>query len=258
MNSKNLDLAINTATKAGDFIKKSFGSSFSVGMKQQNPNDVVTEVDRKSEAIIIEALSDASDFSILSEESGMKVSDSSHRWVVDPLDGTKNFSRQVPLFCVSIALMRGNDPLLGVVYNPMSGECFCSEAGKGAFLNGRLIRVSERSIVEGSLIFLNRGLKAEHGNNFIEAASRFRDLCSIRYFGTTAYELCTVARGNGDCFLSSGDKLWDYAAGILLVTEAGGIVTDWNGRAWDNSTSYILASNGKLHEDIKKIVNGIQ
>ncbi len=254
--SKDLLLAIKAAKKAGIVVKKGFGHVKQIDFKQ-NRNDFVTEVDRQSEKIIVEVLS-KSGYSFLAEEGGRTDNHSCFTWVVDPLDGTRSFSTSIPLFCISIALMNGDDILLGVIFNPLSGELFFAESGKGAFLNGSKLSVSERNFESGSLVFVNSGWGELSRSHYVQAVSRLRNLCSLRYFGTTALELCYVAAGRGDAFMSSGDCLWDYAAGILIVRESSGIVTDWNGKNWNNGNSFILATNRKIHGEISEKIKGIQ
>ncbi len=254
--SKDLQLAINAAKKAGVLVRNGFGNVNEVSIKQ-NVNDVVTDIDKKSERLIIEELN-VSGYSILAEETGSLKNDSDFVWVIDPLDGTKNFSASIPLFCISIALMKGSRVLLGVVFNPFSDELFYAEKGKGAFLNGKKISVSDCNFSTGCIIFVNSGWKQQSRSDFIEASSRLRNSCSLRYFGSTALELCYVAAGRGDAFLSSGDSLWDYAAGILIVEEAGGIVTDWKGNAWSEFLNFIFASNKSINNEIREKIKGIQ
>ncbi len=257
MLSRNLKVAIAAAKKAGFVIMASYGKVRSITAKK-DLRDVVTEVDRESDKVIIDHLRANSQYAILTEESGFIGESKDFVWVVDPIDGTKNFSRGIPFFCVCIALLKDNQPVLGVTYNPVTRECFYAEKAKGAFMNGHRISVSTERRLEASVIIVNSGYAEEHRKKrsmIFESMSRSS---SVRVFGSTGLELCLVANGASECFISSGDKVWDYAAGIVLVREAGGRVTDWNGKEWVNRDSFILASNGKFDMAVAEVVKKIQ
>lgn len=255
--SSDLQLAITAAQKAGGIIREGYGNIQSITNKEEGKG-ILTDVDQKSEGIIIKTLQEKSEYAILAEETGDIKGKGDAYWVIDPLDGTTNFSREIPFFCVSIALLKNNQVELGVTLNPMTNECFYAEQGKGAYKNENPIRVSNRSFSKSPVIFISNGYAKEDKRIFAKATDRLSTLCSLRKLGSTALELCYVAQGSVEGFLSSGDELWDYAAGIVLIEEAGGKVTDWKGNKWDNSSSFILASNGLAHEDLLKYTRDLQ
>lgn len=254
--SKDLKLAIEAAKEAGKILKKGFGNFKTVSEKPGK--GIVTEIDKASEDKILAILRRESEYSIYAEESGRKDNKSNKCWIIDPLDGTTNFVRSIPLFCSTIALMENNELSLGVTYNPLTHDCFFAEKGKGAFLNDQRIKVSQKAFTGSNLVLLSSGYASEHKEIFGKAVLALSKDFSIRKLGTTALELCFVAQGNTQAFLCSGDELYDYAAGLLLVREAGGKVTDWKGNDWNNSNSYILASNGVIHDQIISKIKDLQ
>ena len=245
-----LNLAINAAKKAGQIILAGYSSKNIIDVKANKSQ--VTEIDKNSEHAIIQVLESGSKYKILAEETRSTMVSENAFWAVDPLDGTTNFIRRIPLCGVSIALVSNSQPVVGVMFNPITNELFTAEKGKGAFLNGEKISCSD----ESSIIFANSGYNLEHKEKFAQIVGSSIDY-SIRKFGTTAYELATIAKGGGDGFVAWGDELWDHAAGILLVREAGGIVTDWQGNEWSSDTNYVLASNKAIREDLQAIVTKV-
>jgi myo-inositol-1(or 4)-monophosphatase len=191
-----------------------------------------------------------SSYAIMSEETSPDESSRDLSWIVDPIDGTTNFASKIPLFAVSVALLRDQDVILGVILNPMTDECFYAEKGKGAYLNGQPLQVAAKTDPGATILFLNHGYPATDRKRYATLADRLGTTFFVRTFGPTALELCYLARGCAAGFICSGDELWDFAAGIVLVEEAGGKVTDWKGRHWDRSTSFILASNTSCHEEL--------
>lgn len=253
---EDLSLAISAAKKAASVISRSFLRIKRYSIKEGK--GFVTEVDTESEKAILEELQSHSTYSIYTEEAGKIQGDAKGEWIIDPLDGTTNFLCSIPLFAVSIALKKGNDIVLGVVVNPISGELFYAERGKGAFFNEKPIHVSDHVELKNSCIFPNHGYDAESTKNYVEVIKRLATNSYLRQFGSSALELCYVARGNVDGFICSGDELYDYAAGLVILEEAGGKVTDWNGGKWSSDNNFILASNAKMHEDLIVSLRGIQ
>ncbi|MBI2622885.1 MAG: inositol monophosphatase [Candidatus Levybacteria bacterium] len=253
-----LQYALNAAQKAGVILKKGYGNIRSIKNKEGGNKGIVTEIDEKSEEAIIQYLRENSNYPIFTEEAGTIKGKGNMCWIIDPLDGTTNFARGIPLFAISIALLKSDQVQLGVVYNPIINECFYAELGKGAYLNSEPIKISDKNDLQGSVIFANHGYGKHDKELFVEVIKKLSPFSSIRKFGTTALELCYVAKGSAEAFLSAGDELWDYAAGVILIQEAGGRVTDWNGKDWNNSNSYILASNGSNHEELLKALTGMQ
>jgi myo-inositol-1(or 4)-monophosphatase len=244
--SPDLRTAIQAAQAAGEIVRTGFQSEMSPESK--GVKGLVTKYDRLAEQAIVEILQANSGYSVLGEESGLTRTGSDLRWVIDPIDGTANFFRKLPLFAVSIALMKESEVLLGVILNPLTEECFFAEQGRGAFMNGQPIRVSANRDPAKSLIILERGYAEADLERMATLARRLGQKYGVRILGSSALELCTVANGSVDIFICSGDELWDYAAAIPLIREAGGQLTDWRGQPWDPQTPFVLASNGLLHE----------
>jgi myo-inositol-1(or 4)-monophosphatase len=250
--------AILAAKEAGRILSDNFGR---VKSWMKSPKDIVTEADIKAEEVILEILGkEYPDHSIWSEEKGKSLTNSEYMWVVDPLDGTTNYSVKNPFFNVSIALAHRGEIVSGVVYSPITDELFHAEKGKGAFLNEEKIQVSKEAALENLLIVYCHG----HSDTDIGRVTRlfprlkplFRDFSRMR---SGALEHAFVAAGRLGAYISPGGKPMDSAAGILLVTEAGGKATDFEGKPWnvhlDNSD--VITSNGVIHEKLLDLVKGI-
>lgn len=246
-----LNSAIEAALAAGQLQRSRFDSGFSIDLK--GAKNLVTELDLASEALIVERLrADFPEHGILAEEGDYPSGDGRHVWIIDPLDGTTNFAHGYPWFCVSIALAVGGELLVGVIYNPMTDELFTASAGVGAFRNGRRLSVSTRSPLSGSL--LGTGFPydcaTDPENNF-EQFIRFQKAArGIRRAGAAALDLAYLAAGRLDGFWEVKLKPWDVAAGTLLVREAGGRVTSFDGGDYEVTNHRILASNGLIHAEM--------
>lgn len=253
--SDELRLAIEAITKAGGIIRNGYGQALEIKIKE-NARSIVTQIDYQSEKEIINVLKSGYDYPILAEESGEvgKIEDTF--WVIDPLDGTTNFSRGIPFFSVSIALVKNNQVILGVTLDPLTNELYWAQKGKGAYLNDKPIRVS--STTEGALLVLNKGITRKADLKYIAATRKLSPSFVLRRMGSSCRELCLVAKGSIEGFADFDDKLWDYAAGVLLVSEAGGKVTDWQGNNWDIKNKYVLATNGVIHGQIKNLIANLQ
>ena len=221
--------------------------------------NLVTNVDRQSQANIIEILHHyfAEHGILAEEEGGLKETDSPYKWIVDPLDGTTNYAHGYPCFCISIALEKEKEIILGVVYNPVLNELFFSEIGKGAFLNGKRIFVSKTKRINRSLLATGfpytRGEQLAHHINQFKA---FMKHChGIRRDGSAALNLCYLAMGRFDGFWEVNLSPWDTAAGSLLVKEAGGRLTDFSGNPFSHYAKETLATNGLIHQEMLKILN---
>jgi myo-inositol-1(or 4)-monophosphatase len=194
----------------------------------------------------------------MGEESGLSDRQTEAIWVVDPIDGTTNFSRGLPFFSVSIALLHGSEVKIGVIFNPTTDELFFAERGQGAYLNGDAIHVSTYRDPARAVICLDRGYAKADVERMVTILSRLDRKYNVRVFGTSAFELTTLARGATDAFICSGDELWDYVAGVLLVQEAGGKFTDWRGEPWNRHHSFVFASNGALHDLLLPEISDLQ
>lgn len=247
-------IAIEAALKSGLFIKRSIGRFGSISYKGRD--NLVTDVDRRSEAIIIDTIRKAfPSHSILAEERGSLKTPSPYRWLIDPLDGTTNFAHSFPFFSVSVALERCGRLVLGVVYDPTRDELFCAEAGKGAFLNKKRIHVSSVKHLSGALLgtgfAYGRKKKIKNVVNFKNMLKRAQ---AIRRPGSAALDLCYVACARFDGFWEMDLHPWDSAAGTLMVREAGGCVTKFDGSPYTPYDKEVLAANRFIHRSMISVL----
>lgn len=251
-----LNVMVQAATKAGRSLARDFGEVQNLQVSLKGPGDYVSQADRKAEDIIYNELSKARPgYSFLMEESGaVKGSDDQHRWIVDPLDGTTNFLHGIPIFAVSIALERQGVLVAGLIYNPAMDELYTAERGGGAFLNDRRLRVAARRNLNDAVIgtgipHLGRG---NHGHYLVELRNVMGEVSGIRRMGAAALDLAYVAAGRLDGFWEDALHPWDVAAGMLIIREAGGFVTDKAGGADVFGTGGIVAGNEAIHTALLK------
>jgi len=247
-------VAIRAALRSGLFIKSSVGRIETISYKGRD--NIVTDVDKKSERMILRDIQAAfPDHSILSEESEPKRGTSPYKWIVDPLDGTTNFAHAFPFFSVSIALEFNGSICLGVVYDPMRDELFYAENKNGSYLNGKKIHVSKtKKLIDGFISTgFSYGMKKKDRN-----VGYFRNMLTrssaIRRAGSAALDLCYVACGRFDGFWEMDLHPWDSAAGKLIVEEASGCVTRFDGTSYTPYHKDILATNGMIHSQMSKIL----
>jgi myo-inositol-1(or 4)-monophosphatase len=251
-----LRVAVRACRAAGRHQMRFFGKAQEVEHKGEI--DLVTAVDRESEEKIVRILRRAfPDHGILAEESPPSRGTGSFLWVVDPLDGTTNYSRGFPVFCVSIALAQRGRVVAGAVYNPVLNELFTATRGGGARLNGRRLQVSAQEDLDGA--FLATGfpydIRRSKRNN-LDHFTRFATRClAIRRAGSAALDLAGVACGRFDGYWELKLKPWDLAAGTLLVTEAGGRVSSMEGRSWTLKQGGVIASNGRVHRQMLDVLH---
>src|SRR5215203_7256863 len=247
--------AVQIARDAGQILRDRFGQPHDVRFK--STIDLVTEADRAAEDLIADRLRTiCPEHDLLCEEGSVGLSvGASYRWVVDPLDGTTNFAHGLPTFAVSIALEDAGVPVVGVVYDPMRDELFLARQGAGATLNGSPIRVSAVDRMIASILvtgfsydFERRAQQAEVWRDFLTRVQ------AIRQTGSAALNLCYIAAGRLDGYWERGISPWDVAAGAVIVTEAGGAVTDMRGGAFHSDDREILASNGTVHPDLLNVI----
>lgn len=246
-----LNRAVEVAIAAGRLQRSRLGGEVSI--QHKGLKDLVTEVDLASEKIIVDGLMQSfPTHSVLAEEGGLQDLSSSFCWVVDPLDGTTNFAHGFPWFAVSIALLHRETPCIGVIYNPMTDELFTAVAGQGAWCNGRRLQVSTANTIAGSLLATGFPYDCATSpvNNFKEFMLFQRQARGVRRAGAAALDLAYVAKGVFDGFWEFKLNPWDVAAGVLLVQEAGGMVTDHAGGEYRVSENRILASNGRIHQEM--------
>ena len=237
---------------AATILKENFNTSFTITNKE-GINNLVTEVDHKSERAIMDIIrQDYPDHYILTEESGEIPQDSIFKWIIDPIDGTINYANSIPICCVSIGVEIDGKMEMGAVYNPFINELFFAQRGFGATLNDQIIRVSDKSGVATSCLatgFPYTYLDMENGP--LEVFGRLiRNGIPVRRLGSAAIDLCYVAAGRFDGFYEHKLQAWDSAAGFLMVEEAGGKVTDLNGDYYNPYKHGIVATNGKIHEEL--------
>ena len=222
------------ALKAGRGLKRDFGEVENLQVSVKGPGDFVTAADRRAEKTVFEELSKARPgYGFVMEETGeVEGSDKTHTWYVDPLDGTTNFLHGIPIFGVSIALMRENQVVAGVVYNPAVDDMFIAERGQGAYLNNRRLRVAQRRDLADCIIgcgIPHLGKRRDHPRFLGEAQRVMGQVSNLRRLGAAALDLCFVAAGRYDAYWERTLKSWDMAAGLIMVREAGGFVTDCDG-----------------------------
>lgn len=228
-----LNVMVQAAMKAGRSLSRDFGEVQNLQVSMKGPGDYVSQADRKAEEILFTELSKARPgYAFLMEERGLiEGDDGQHRWIVDPLDGTTNFLHGIPLFAISIALERQGQIVAGVVYNPAMDELYTAERGGGAFMNDRRLRVAGRTKLIDAVIgcgvpHLGRG---QHGNFLVELRNVMAEVSGVRRLGSASLDLAYVAAGRMDGFWETGLSAWDVAAGILLIREAGGFMSDFAG-----------------------------
>lgn len=251
-----LNIAIRAARNAGGLIQQSADKVDQLTIDFKSKNDFVTQVDRLVEQEIIQVINYAyPDHSILAEESGEKKGND-YVWVIDPLDGTTNFLHGYPQYAVSIALKNKGKTEVGVVYDPLRDELFTAEKGGGAMLNNRRLRVTKKARLTTAL--LGTGFPFKYPQHLDAYMDMFKALtlttAGIRRGGSAALDLAYLAAGRLDGFWEIGLKEWDIAAGILLVQEAGGVVTDFNFRDNYLASGNIIAGNPKMHQAMFKVI----
>lgn len=254
-----LNIAINAALKAGKIITRHLEQLDKLTIFEKGRNDLVTMVDKSAEEVIIETIYKAyPNHSILGEESGRHPGNE-FTWVIDPLDGTMNYIHGFPQFAVSIGIKMKDHLEHGVIYDPLSQDLYTASRGRGAHLNNRRIRVSERTDLNGALIgsafpFHDRDAKP-HGVPHLEILQEiFTKGSDVRRIGSAALNLAYVASGKLDGFWESDLKEWDIAAGALIVREAGGFVSDFNGENDFLESGSIIAGTRKVHTELLQII----
>jgi myo-inositol-1(or 4)-monophosphatase len=248
-------VAVAAAYKGARVIMPFYGRLSKINKK--GAIDLVTEADIGSEKIIIETIkAKFPDHSILAEESGLNNGNSECKWIIDPLDGTTNFTHQLGLFAISIAFLLNGNVVVGVVLNPVSGELFTAIKDKGAALNGRPIKVSNIDKVSESLLIT--GFPYNHKKIFKALMTRFAGCLKasqgVRRLGSAALDLCFVACGRFEGFWEQNLNPWDTAAGALIAQEAGAVITDFSNGPFDIYEKEILATNGKIHKEMLSLL----
>ncbi|WP_299624418.1 inositol monophosphatase family protein [Pelagibius sp.] len=254
-----INVMAKAAEKAARGLKRDFGEVENLQVSRKGPADFVSAADLKAEKTIREELSRARPgYGFLMEESGAVApsDDSGRRWIVDPLDGTTNFLHGLPQFAISIALEERGEIIAGLIYDPIKDDLFHAERGGGAFHNDRRLRVSSRNRLAESLIatgapYIGHGDRERYLG---EIDAVMEQTAGIRRWGSAALDLAYVAAGRFDAFWEWGLSAWDIAAGTILVREAGGYVSELNGKTINLESGSILASNNNIHSDLMKLL----
>ena len=249
---------VKACRKASKTVIRDFGEIENLQVSLKGPGDFVTNCDTKVEKILIDELLKASpSYSILSEEIGEINNDDSFKWIIDPIDGTSNFLHGVPHFAISVGLEHNKEIICGIIYDPIKDEMFTAEKGNGSYMNNQRMRVSSRSKLEDCMIFTG-GPKRDAKNRELALKEYYKFsikvLTPIRKLGSASLDMAYVAAGRCDGFLQRNLNYWDVAAGIILVKEAGGFVTDFNGENEYIQNKTILATNAKINEEMIEVL----
>jgi myo-inositol-1(or 4)-monophosphatase len=239
-------------------LRRYFNGSFTISSKE-SINDLVTDADHASERAIIKIIQDKHpDHFILSEETGSVQTNSKTKWIIDPIDGTINFANGIPICCVSIGVEQDGEMLMGAVFNPFMNELFFAEKGKGATLNEKPIKVSDKDNLLTSCLVTGFPYQyLDVANGPLEIFEKLiRKSIPVRRLGSAALDLCWTAAGRFDGFYEHKLQAWDSAAGYIIVQEAGGVVTDLKGDKFNPYQPGIIASNGKIHDQLLALMKG--
>ncbi len=254
-----LNVMVQAALKAGKSLSRDFGEVQNLQVSVKGPSDFVSQADMKAEKIVKDELLKARPtYGFLGEESEeITGTDGAHRWIVDPLDGTTNFLHGIPQFAVSIALERNGEIVAGVVFNPATDELYTAERGGGAFLNDRRLRVAARKVLSDCVIgcgvpHLGRG---HHGKFLVELRHVMGEAAGLRRLGSASLDLAYVAAGRMDGFWETELSPWDVAAGLLLIREAGGFVSDMKGGQDIFESRSVVAGNEYIQKALVEVVN---
>jgi myo-inositol-1(or 4)-monophosphatase len=249
---KRKPVAIKAIRLAGKILRENFAKK--IKAKAKADRDFVTDIDLKADQAISQLIKiNYPDDEILSEESRYEKRKNGFTWIIDPIDGTHNYIHHIDIFGTSIALAFKGKVLLGAIYMPLSGQLYIAEKGKGAFLNGKRIRVSRRKLSAATLIY-DSSIRINKRPMLASLGRLSERVFNIRMFGSTVRSLAYVAEGKAEAEIEFNDKVWDFAAGLLLVEEAGGMASDFQGRPWNIHTHGYVASNGLIHEKLLRLL----
>jgi len=253
---KEKELVESLARKAGDALMKHFRQDWALLKKRGTAKEIATQYDKEVDRLIVEEIKRYyPHHSLLTEESGFLQGDPDWLWIVDSLDGTGDFANFNPFFSVCLALMHQSELILGAIYAPAIDEFYFAEKGQGAYLNGVKIRVSDVSDLSQSYIFYCEGGERDRIRTIKLINSIYPLVTDMRKLGSAGLETSWVATGKGEAYFTTRIEPWDVAPGVLLVQEAGGKVSDFQGNPWKPQTGDLLFSNKKLHEKILSLLS---
>lgn len=254
--SDDLNSAILAVQKASLLIKAKYSGDLII--QEKADASLVTEADIQAEQCIIGHLQNHSSHAIISEESGFLAGKTDSTWIIDPIDGTTNFTRNIPWCAISVALEKEGEMQIGVIQNLMDDTLFFAEKKIGAYMNYQPVQVSNISKPERAIVYIEHGRSSKAKSNTIALEKKLNDKFHLRLMGSTAYEMTLVASGKADAFLCCEDKIWDYAAGLCLIEAAGGVISDWQGHPLKGESDFILASNRSLHPLLVSLIGELQ
>ena len=258
LSSGNINVMVNACRKASKILIRDFGEIEKLQVSLKGPGDFVSTADKKVEKILIEELQKARpNYSILSEEIGQINNSDSFKWIIDPIDGTSNFLHGIPHFAISIGLEHDQEIICGIIYDPIKDEMFTAEKGNGAYLNNKRTRVSSRSKLKDCMICTGGPRQESKDRELVlQEYERFSSkvLIPIRKLGSASLDMAYVAMGRCDGFWQRNLSYWDIAAGIIIVRESGGFVTDFDGENQYIQNKTILVTNSKINKEMIEIL----
>lgn len=260
--SPEINILEKVCSKASKIIIRDFGEIEKLQVSKKGPGDFVTKTDKKVEEIIIEELDRARPgYNFIAEESGTsKEKKSDFTWIIDPIDGTNNFLHGIPHFAISIALEKNGEIIVGMIFDPIKNEMFYAEKGRGAYLNNSRIRVSSRNVIEDSIALTGGPAFSEPNKKafYDEYNAMCNHFNQVRKLGSAALDLAYIAAGRGEIFWHKNLHYWDIAAGLIIIREAGGTITDFKGKIFNLQNKELLATNSKLDNETIKILSSIK
>ena len=260
LSSPNINVMVKACRKAAKILIRDFGEVEKLQVSPKGPGDFVTVSDKKVEKILIDELQRARpNYSILSEEIGLIKKDEEFKWIIDPIDGTANFLHGIPHFGISIGLEHNKEIICGIIYDPIKNEMFFAEKGNGSYLNDQRMRVSARSKLMDCIIFTGGPSFKSNDEDKKLSLKEYEKFSSkvgtpLRKMGSASLDMAYVAAGRCDGFWQRNLNYWDIAAGIILVKEAGGFITDFNGNNKYIENKNILVTNSKINEQMIEIL----
>jgi len=250
---KRREVAIKASLEAGKILKNNFGKISHIKMKSDR--NLVTDIDLKADKVITEKIRKYfSSDNILSEESSLSNFESDYTWIIDPLDGTHNYIHNIDIFGVSVAVAYKDEGIIGIIYMPLTNELYVAQKDKGAFCNNKRIQVSDRDIKNATMVY-DSSIRLDKESMLKNLSVLTDKVFNIRMLGCTVRSLSYIAEGKAEMEIEYNDEVWDYAAGLLLVEEAGGLSTDFKGNKWNIKTKGYIASNKIVHQEVLDIIN---